>query len=500
MQKAVIYVRVSSKEQKQEGYSIPAQKRLLWDFARKNKIKIEKEFEDNETAKQAGRKNFGLMIDYFKKHPDTKTILVEKTDRLYRNFRDYVLVDDLELTVYLVKENEKIGKDASSHQKFIHGIKVLMAKNVIDNLSEEAKKGLKEKAEDGIYPSGSVPIGYKTEKINKRTVPVVDEENKDVVIRLFQLYATGSYSLDSVIEKVESEGYRVSSKNTVQNNSPRLIKSTIARIFRNPFYYGDFIWAGKLYKNGTHTPLITKDLWDKVQKILNSKRDNDLAHYNKLDFTYKGIFKCGECGRTITAERKIKANGKKYVYYKCTKYRTNCSQSPSDGGSIEKQVIEALEGLRLPQKTIEYVSLGLKQSLNLKRNTEDKIHDKLVEEKALYRKRLDALYEDKLDGNIDNDFYNIKSEKYENRINELDEKIIRYTKADIDYYRLGVNTLELAKNASLFYKKAKPEEKRELLGFLLSDSTLKDGKPSLHYKKPFNQIYQRALCCDWLRG
>ena len=497
--KAVIYTRVSSKEQKQEGYSIPAQKRLLWEFAKKNGIKIEKEFEDNETAKRAGRKNFGLMIDYLQKHPDIKTILVEKTDRLYRNFKDYVLVDDLDLDIYLVKENEKIGKDASSHQKFIHGIKVLMAKNHIDNLSEETMKGLTQKAEDGIYPSGSMPMGYKTKRINKRTLPIIDEENKDLIIRLFQLYATGSYSLNSLIEKVESEGFITKSKNTIQKKPPRLIKSTIARILRNPFYYGDFIWAGKLYKNGTHTPLITRELWDKVQKILNSKRDNDLAEYNKIDFTYKGLFKCGECGRTITAERKIKPNDKRYTYYRCTKYKTNCQQKPVDEKSIDTYISKALGGLRMPQKTIEYVSQGLKQSLNLKRITEDKMHDNLVAEKSLNRNRLDALYEDKLDGNISSDIYKIKSEIYEKKINELDDQIIKYTKADIDYYKLGINILELARNASFLYEKANSTEKRELLGFLLLDSTLKDGEPSLHYKKPFNMIYQRALCCDWLR-
>ncbi len=143
--KAVIYFRVSSKDQKQEGYSIPSQRRPLHEYAQKNQLEIAKEFEDNETAKQAGREAFSKMLEYLEKHPEIKTILVEKTDRIYRNFKDYVKIDDLGLTVHLVKENEKIGKDSTSHQKLIHGIKVLMAKNYIDNLSEEVKKGNNEK-------------------------------------------------------------------------------------------------------------------------------------------------------------------------------------------------------------------------------------------------------------------------------------------------------------------------------------------------------------------
>lgn len=71
---------------------------------------------------------------------------MEKIDRLYRNFRDYVLLEDLDLVIHLVKENEVLSKDSRSHTKFIHGIKVLMAKNYVDNLSKEVIKGMDQKA------------------------------------------------------------------------------------------------------------------------------------------------------------------------------------------------------------------------------------------------------------------------------------------------------------------------------------------------------------------
>lgn len=499
MTKAVAYVRVSSKEQKEEGYSIPAQKRLLWEFAKKNSLQIVQEFEDNETAKKAGRTNFGLMVEFLKKNKEVKTILVEKTDRLYRNFKDYVIIDELEISVYLVKENEKIGKDASSHQKFIHGIKVLMAKNHIDNLSEESRKGLTEKAESGIYPSGSVPVGYKTTKESGKSVPVVDEENKDLVIRLFQYYATGFYSLDSLIAKVESEGFKISDKYTTQKHGKGLVKSMIHRVLRNRFYFGEYVWAGKIYA-GTHEPLIPKELWDNVQKILDKRKDTKTAQYNNINFTYKGLFTCGECGRTITAERKTKPSGREYVYYHCTKYHTNCQQEPIEEKGLDEQIKARLEGLKMPQETILYITEGLRQSHSLKRNTEDKVRDNLVEEKAKYQQRLDALYEDKLDGNITSDFYKIKAGEYEANLKQLDTKISQYTQTDIDYYKMGSNILELAQTASFLYENGKPEEKRELLSFLLQNSTLKDGSPCLDYKKPFDRVYQRALCSDWLRG
>lgn len=78
---------------------------------------------------------------------------MEKTDRLYRNPKDWVTVDAIGLEIHFVKENVVLSVDSRSADKFMHGIRVLMAKNFIDNLSEEVKKGMTEKAETGIWPS-----------------------------------------------------------------------------------------------------------------------------------------------------------------------------------------------------------------------------------------------------------------------------------------------------------------------------------------------------------
>jgi site-specific DNA recombinase len=138
---AVIYVRVSSERQEEEGFSIDAQLELLRKYAASQGFDVVKEFIDVQTAKFAGRLNFAKMLEEV--GPGI-IILVEKTDRLYRNFRDYVTVDELlgkGVEVHLVKEGEILSAGSNSHSKFIHGIKVLMAKNYIDNLSEETKKG-----------------------------------------------------------------------------------------------------------------------------------------------------------------------------------------------------------------------------------------------------------------------------------------------------------------------------------------------------------------------
>src|SRR5262249_8410877 len=130
---AVMYARVSSRDQEREGFSIPAQLELLRSYAAAKGFAIGQEFIDVETAKAAGRTGFGEMIAFLKTHPSCRTILVEKTDRLYRNLRDWVTVDEVGLEVHLVKENIVLSPKSRSSEKFMHGIKVLMAKNYIDN-------------------------------------------------------------------------------------------------------------------------------------------------------------------------------------------------------------------------------------------------------------------------------------------------------------------------------------------------------------------------------
>src|ERR1019366_1006922 len=107
MKESVIYARVSSKDQEREGYSIPAQRKTLMEYAPKNGFRIVQEFVDVETAKCAGREKFGEMIAFLRNNSKCRTVIVEKTDRLYRNFRDYLTLEDLGVEIHLAKEGNR---------------------------------------------------------------------------------------------------------------------------------------------------------------------------------------------------------------------------------------------------------------------------------------------------------------------------------------------------------------------------------------------------------
>ena len=203
---AVLYGRVSSRDQEREGFSIPAQLELLRSYAGAHGFIIVKEFVDVETAKAAGRTGFGEMIAFLKKNTTCRTILVEKTDRLYRNFKDYVTIDELGADIHLVKENVILSPNSRSAEKFMHGIKVLMAKNYIDNLSEEVRKGLRQKALMGLWPTFA-PIGYLNVvgDDGKKTI-APDPALAPAVRRLYERYATGKYSVKEVAKLAQADG------------------------------------------------------------------------------------------------------------------------------------------------------------------------------------------------------------------------------------------------------------------------------------------------------
>jgi site-specific DNA recombinase len=203
---AEVYPCVSSKEQEKEGFSIPAQLKLLKEYAAAQDFTVTQEYVDVETAKQTGRAAFGEMVAHLKVHPAVRVLLVEKTDRLYRNIKDWVTVDELEVEIHFVKEGVVLSRGSRSSEKFMHGIKVLMAKNYIDNLSEEARKGMQEKAEQGIWPT-KTPLGYRNMAgPDGKKIIASDPAVAPIVAKLFEWYATGTLSLKEVAQKARAAG------------------------------------------------------------------------------------------------------------------------------------------------------------------------------------------------------------------------------------------------------------------------------------------------------
>ena len=156
--KTVLFARVSTREQADEGYSLPAQEKLLNEYAYKKDLCLVKRFSVPESASgKQERKLFNELVDYIYNTKDIKVVICEKVDRITRNFKDAVklqdwLEEDEERQIHFVKQNLIIHKNSRSTDQLMWDIFLSLARNYSNNLSEETKKGMNEKAEQGHYP------------------------------------------------------------------------------------------------------------------------------------------------------------------------------------------------------------------------------------------------------------------------------------------------------------------------------------------------------------
>ncbi|MFQ5902032.1 MAG: recombinase family protein [Thermodesulfobacteriota bacterium] len=238
-----------------------------------------------------------------------------------------------------------MSRDSKSHVKFIHGIKVLMAKNYIDNLSEEVKKGMREKIEQGGFP-GKAPVGYIN---NTKTHTVdVDEEKAGFIRKLFEWYTTGKYSLDDLRKKCKERSF-------VTRRSEKVIsRSNVEKILKSIFYTGFFKWNGGFYK-GSHTPIVSQEIFDRVQKVF---KNHNKPKKRERDFAYKGLLTCGNCGCAITAE--IKKS--KYIYYHCTGFKGKCGEPYLREETLEEKFGDPLKYFRIDRERFQWIKEALKLS------------------------------------------------------------------------------------------------------------------------------------------
>ena len=477
MKLAVAYARVSSKKQEDSGFSIPAQIELFKNYSNRTDIKIDKIFEENKSGGKEGRKVYNEMLAYIKEN-NIKDLFVEKTDRIYRNFRDYVVLEDLsqnfDLTIHLVKENVILSKDATSHEKLVHGFKVLLAKNYLDNLREEVLKGREEKIKEGGYPH-KAPVGYYNAKDTntKKKEIFVDEQKAKFVKRLFDLYSTGIYSVDELRTKLFEEGFNHKGR---PYSKPRLLF-----VLKDVFYIGKMKINGVIYQ-GKHTPIIDIETFNRVQKMFNDSKSRS----HDVEFAYAGLIKCGHCGCQLTAELK---KGK-YVYYHCTGKRGGtCKKDYIREEKLDEVFLELIDKLPNPDKGLfEEIKKAVKEIRLLKSDYEEVSLEETKKQISRLQTRLDNLYTDKLDGNITQEEWLQKHNLWHDEKDKLIEKLksINNTSRNFDE---GSNLLEnFCKHTRSEFFNASPKKKRAILKMLGSNFIYKDKKVSIELTSVFNYL------------
>jgi site-specific DNA recombinase len=482
MEKAVLLCRVSSKEQ-EEGYSLDSQQRLLNDYANQKEFSVSKTFKIAESASgHKQRQIFNSMLEYVENN-NIKEIVCEKVDRLTRNLKDAVDVNewigkDPERQVHFVKEGVVLNFGSKSNEKFIWNIKVSVAQYYIDNLSEEVKKGQKEKLAQGWLPTRP-KIGYKTVGDKGHRIHVIDETKSPFIHKLFELYASGNYSLKKLMDKIYDDGLR-------SESGRKIPKSGIHRILSEPYYIGFNRWNGQLTP-GKHETFISNEIFNKVQGLMTRK---NAPKYGKHNYIFKSVIKCKGCGGIIAWETK-----KGILYAHCNHYR-DCKQKTY---SKEYEVVGQLMERGFQDLVIENPRLvdWLRRALKEGHKDEAIYHSSAIEELSMRYKlltnRLDQMYIDKLDGKIEVETYNRNLESFTAERQEVAEQIKKHSSADKKYKEIGANLFEITQKASKIFQESKNIlDKRSLINLVFTNLELDEGKLSFEYSKEFQLLSELA--------
>ncbi|MGD0977464.1 MAG: recombinase family protein [Minisyncoccia bacterium] len=327
--KFFIYTRKSTDTEDRQVRSISDQLAELKLLAIKEDIDVIDIFIEKQTAKAPGRPVFNEMLLRIEQN-EANGILAWHPDRLARNSVDGGKI------IYLL-DTGKIAElkfptfwcDTTPQGKFMLSIAFSQSKYYVDNLSENIKRGHRNKVKDGIWPQMS-PLGYVNVK-GKGIEP--DKIIAPLIKKTFEAYATGNFTLRELRDKFNELGL-------CRKNGKQLAVSNYQQILKNPIFTGLMRYGGEIYE-GKHEPIITKKLFDSVQEVMMRKSK---PHSKGLKpFLYRGFFRCGECGCFITTEQQ-----KGHNYLRCTKRKNPCLQKYVREEIITSQIKTELQKISLP--------------------------------------------------------------------------------------------------------------------------------------------------------
>jgi DNA invertase Pin-like site-specific DNA recombinase len=344
-----LYARKSTDVEDKQVLSIEAQLAELRAIAKRDGLDIAEEYIEKRSAKMPGRPVFEEMLKQIEKG-EAQGILCWKIDRLSRNPVDSGRVS------WLLQQNgiQKIithDRVYLSHDNvLLMSVEFGMANQYIRDLSVNVARGLRQKARLGIYPSFA-PLGYLNDPRTKTIV--VDRKKSKIIRSAFELYAKNESRLEDIAQFLFERGIKTGATRGWNKGGGRpLKKDQITFLLSNPFYFGHFAYSGEMYE-GTHTPIVCKELFDRVQKILALR---SRAHHKATNEpqAYCGLLRCGECGFSITAEDKVKrqknGNVHRYIYYRCTKKKAavHCSQPYVREEILDSQLSDLLAKFVMP--------------------------------------------------------------------------------------------------------------------------------------------------------
>ena len=416
-----LYARKSTDVEDKQVLSIEAQLAEVRNYAKAEGLEVVEEIVEKQSAKIPGRPHFNRMISELEKGT-ANGIVCWNPDRLARNSVDggriIYLLDCGQIT------NLKFPTfwfESTPQGKFMLNIAFGQSKYYIDSLAENTKRGLRQKVRRGEYP-GPAPFGYLNDS---RTKTIVVNRKQAVVVRQsFELYAKGASRLEDIADFLAKSG-------VYARSGKRVTINRVTYMLKNPFYYGHFRYTGEVH-SGKHDPVITKQLFDQVQTILEKK--GKPHQKTKLDpRPLCGLLHCGYCHKMITGELRTKhqknGNTHHYTYYHCThKSKTvKCSEQAITEPDLVRQLSSLIKQTALPTAWADFMKQKLDEDKKDSAQSVSAFVSETTEAIRAINNKLQRLLDGYLDQAIEQETYKLEKNKLVGQKKSLEEKLARMT-------------------------------------------------------------------------
>jgi site-specific DNA recombinase len=465
--RAVIYLRVSTKEQAEmggeaEGFSIPAQRAACTRKADALGALVEEEFVDRgESAKTANRPELLKMLRYLRENR-VQYVIVHKVDRLARS-----RADDVAITMEIQKSGATLVScseniDETPSGLLLHGIMSSIAEFYSRNLASEVVKGMNQKVMTG-GTVGKAPVGYlhvrRVQSGREVRTVIIDPERGPLVRWVFAAYATGSWTTRQLLAEVTERG--LTSRPGPHTPARPLALATLIALLANPFYIGQVTFQGVHYP-GRHEPLIDKQLFDRVQSVLvahNYAGEKQRSHNHYL----KGSLFCGDCGSRLGISNSRSGTGEVYDYFYCLgrqRNRHSCTQSVVRVQKVERLIARHYSSIQLTAERILEIRLALGEALSARREeAEAAAHVQTLRVERLSREREKLLQLHYVEA-VPVDLFRQEQNRITNELQNAREQLAGVSVA-FDVIEQNVRrALELAQDCHAAYAAASPTIRR----------------------------------------
>ncbi len=457
--KFFLYARKSTDVEDKQIRSIEDQIAELRAFAKQESLNVVDVLIEKQSAKIPGRPIFGEMLRRIE-DGEADGILAWHADRLARNSVDGGRI------IYLL-DTEKLASlkfptlwfENTPQGKFMLNIVFGQSKYYVDSLSENTKRGLRQKVKRGEYP-GPAPVGYINDSRTKSVV--VDRKKAKVIRGAFELYAEGNSRLEDISNFLAQCGI-------FSRGGKRIHKTRATFILSNPFYTGLFKYGGELHE-GKYEPIIAKKIFDKVQEVLKQRgRPHHKTKYEPQEFC--GLLCCGTCGMSITGEYRVKkqknGNTHDYIYYHCTKKNKSikCPEPCIRQEELDKQISSLLQKFSLRTDWAEKL---LAMTESDKEKSAQSVSAFVLESQNQIRAiqtKLQRLLDGYLEQDIEREIYREQKAKLLMEKKSLDEKMARIEQKQNDWFepmkewiKVASSLVKIARDSNLLDKKVAIKE------------------------------------------